>query len=178
MHLFLIGLPGSGKTTLGRRLAAHYGREFVDLDEVVGQEAGRSIPEIFAAEGEASFRAREAAALTRLIQRPQPLVVATGGGTPCFHHNMALLRKTGFVLWLAVPLPELARRLAATGQAAARPLLAAAGTAESPETALAAHLSRTLAAREGFYAQAHLRHPGGATATQVAAALAAAGFQP
>lgn len=178
MHLFLIGLPGSGKSTLGRRLAAHYGRPFVDLDELLVKEAGRSIPEIFATEGEAGFRAREAAALTKLIRRPEPLVVATGGGTPCFHNNISLLRQTGFVLWLAVPVPELVRRLAAHGQAAARPLLATAGTAENPETALLAQLTRTLAARTEFYAQAHLQHAGAATTAEVVAALAAAGFRP
>ncbi|NML66944.1 shikimate kinase [Hymenobacter sp. RP-2-7] len=178
-HLYLIGLPGSGKTTLGRQLAAHYGRAFVDLDDVLVAAAGQSIPAIFAAEGEAGFRAREAAALAALAEHAgPPLVVATGGGTPCFHDNLAVLRRTGFVLWLAVPVPELARRLAATGQAAARPLLAATAAEQSPETALLAHLTRTLAAREEFYAQAHLHHSGAASAAEVAAALAAAGFRP
>ncbi|MGI4833739.1 MAG: shikimate kinase [Janthinobacterium lividum] len=177
-HLFLIGLPGSGKTTLGRQLAAHYGRAFVDLDDMIVAEAGHSIPTIFAAEGEAGFRRREAAALAALAGRAGPLlVVATGGGTPCFHDNLAVLRGAGFVLWLAVPVPELARRLAAAGQAAARPLLAATAAHESPATTLLTHLARTLAARERFYAQAHLRHPGAALA-EVVAALAAAGFQP
>ena len=178
-HLYLIGLPGSGKSTLGRQLAAHYGREFVDLDEVIVAEAGLSIPAIFASEGEAGFRRREAAALAAVATRLAPLVVATGGGTPCFHDNLTLLRGSGFVLWLAVPVPELARRLAATGQAAARPLLAATATGaatESPEMALAAHLERTLAARKQFYAQAHLCHPGAAL-PEVVVALAAAGFR-
>jgi shikimate kinase len=179
MHLYLVGLPGSGKTTLGRQLAAHYGRAFVDLDDVIVAAAGQSIPAIFAAEGEAGFRAREAAALATLAAQPgPPLVVATGGGTPCFHDNLAVLRRSGFVLWLAVPVPELARRLAAAGQATARPLLAATAHGDSPETALAAHLGRTLAAREQFYTQAHLHHPGAAPAADVAAALAAAGFRP
>ena len=178
MHLFLIGLPGSGKSTLGRQLAAHYKREFVDLDKVIIREAGRSIPEIFVAEGEIGFRQREAAALTRVSARPTPLVVATGGGTPCFHDNMLLLKRVGFVLWLAVPVPELVRRLAAAGQAAARPLLAATAHGSSPEADLSAHLHRTLEAREQFYAQAHLRYTGAASLAEVVTALAEAGFQP
>lgn len=57
-NLYLIGLPGSGKTTIGRRLAAHYGWEFRDLDADIVAQAGRTVPEIFAAEGEAGFRQR------------------------------------------------------------------------------------------------------------------------
>lgn len=176
-HLYLIGLPGSGKTTLGRQLAAHYGREFLDLDAVIVAESGQSIPDIFASEGEAGFRAREAAALRAVAAQPgPPLVVATGGGTPCFHDNVAVLRSTGFLLWLDVPLPELVRRLGRSRTS--RPLLAAAGPGETPAQALSAHLDRTLAARERFYRQAHLRHAGAATAAAIIAALAAAGFAP
>jgi len=177
-HLYLIGLPGSGKTTLGRQLAAYYGRAFLDLDAVIVAEAGQSIPAIFAAEGEAGFRAREAAALRAVAARPgPPLVVATGGGAPCFHDNVAVLRASGFLLWLDVPLPELVRRLGRSRTS--RPLLAAAiGPGETPAQALSAHLRRTLAARERFYAQAHLRHAGTTTVAAVVAALAAAGFAP
>ncbi len=177
-HLYLIGLPGSGKTTLGRQLAAHYGRAFLDLDAVIVAEAGQSIPEIFAAEGEAGFRVREAAALRAVAARPgPPLVVATGGGTPCFHDNVEVLRTSGFLLWLDVPLPELVRRLGRSRTS--RPLLAAAaGTAETPAQALTAHLGRTLAARERFYSQAHLRYAGAATAAAIVVALAEAGFAP
>ncbi len=181
-HLYLIGLPGSGKTTLGRQLAAHYGRAFLDLDAVIVAEAGQSIPAIFAAEGEAGFRAREAAALRAVAARPgPPLVVATGGGTPCFHDNVAVLRTSGFVLWLDVPLPELVRRL--DRSRTSRPLLVVAiSPGETPTQALFAHLGRTLATRERFYAQAHLRHAGAATGAAtvaaVVAALAAAGFAP
>jgi shikimate kinase len=177
-HLYLIGLPGSGKTTLGRQLAAHYGREFLDLDAAIVAEAGQSIPAIFAAEGEAGFRAREAAALRAVAARPgPPLVVATGGGTPCFHANVEVLRTSGFLLWLDVPLPELVRRLGRSHTK--RPLLTAATSpGETPAQAISTHLTRTLATRERFYAQAHLRHTGAATVAALVAALAAAGFAP
>ncbi len=177
-HLYLIGLPASGKTTLGRQLAAYYGRGFLDLDHRIVADAGQPIPEIFAAEGEDGFRQREAAALAAVAAHPgRPLVVATGGGTPCFFDNLAVLHASGFVLWLEVPLRELRRRLLRRNQAATRPLLAATATAATPQEAVNEWLTRTLEARAGFYSQAQLRHPGG-PAAEVAAALEAAGFQP
>lgn len=182
-RLYLVGLPGSGKTTLGRRLAAHYGCGFLDLDAVVTAAAGKDIPSIFAAEGEVGFRQREAAAVRAVAARPGPLVVATGGGTPCFHGNLRVLQATGFTLWLDVPLPTLARRLAGA-PAGGRPLVAAplAGSdpVETRENALKQWLTRTLAARQGFYAQAQLRCTGvaGTRLKAVVAALAQAGFQP
>ncbi|MBJ6145814.1 shikimate kinase [Hymenobacter sp. BT559] len=176
-NLYLIGLPGSGKTTIGRRLAAHYKREFRDLDVDIVAQAGRTIPEIFAAEGEAGFRQREADALRAVAARTgPPLVLATGGGTPCFHDNLGVLRATGFLLWLDVPLPELVRRL--VRGSSSRPLLAGTAAHESPETALFEQLSRTLAARQQFYSQAHLRLAGAATAPAIVAALAKADFRP
>jgi shikimate kinase len=176
-HLYLIGLPGSGKTTIGRRLAAYYGWEFRDLDADIVAQAGQTIPEIFAAEGEARFREREAAALQALASQPgPPLVVATGGGTPCFHNNLEILQQSGFTLWLDVPMAELARRLARNRNT--RPLLAATEPAETPEKAISDWLDRTLATRERFYSQARLRYAGAAQVVAVVAALKRAGFQP
>ncbi len=170
-------MPGSGKTTIGRRLAAHYGWEFRDLDADIVAQAGCTVPDIFAAEGEAGFRAREAAALRAVAARPgPPLVLATGGGTPCFHDNLDILHRTGFTLWLDVPVPELVRRVLRSANE--RPLLATLPAGETPENALFARLHRTLAARERFYQQARLRHAGVATAATVVAALARAGFRP
>ena len=176
-HLYLLGLPGAGKTTIGRRLAAHFGWEFRDLDADIVTQSGRTIPEIFAAEGEAGFRQREAAALRAVAARPgPPLVLATGGGTPCFHDNLAVLHQTGFTLWLDVPVPELVRRLARSPHT--RPLLAIAEPGETPEKALFNRLQRTLAARQQFYRQARLRYAGAATVAALTAALARAGFRP
>ncbi|TVT40128.1 shikimate kinase [Hymenobacter setariae] len=176
-NLYLIGLPGSGKTTIGRRLAAHYKREFRDLDVDIVAQAGCTIPEIFAAEGEVGFRQREAEALRAVATRTgPPLVLATGGGTPCFHENLEVLRDTGFTLWLDVPLPELVRRL--VRGSSSRPLLAGTAAQESPETALFEQLNRTLAARQQFYSQANLRHAGAASVAAITAALAKAGFRP
>lgn len=158
MKLSLLGMPGAGKSTLGRRLAAHYGGPFLDLDAVLVARAGRSIPAIFQAEGEAYFRQLEAAALRDVLARPGPLVLATGGGTPCFHHNLDVLQAAGLTLWLDVPVPVLAARLGRPAGLAARPLLAAA-TGASAEISLEAWLHETLTARRRFYALAHLRLP-------------------
>jgi shikimate kinase len=171
--LSLLGLPGAGKTTLGRQLATHYGRQFLDLDAAIVTAAGCSIPAIFAAEGEAGFRVREAAVLRQVLAAPgPPLVLATGGGTPCFHGNLAVLNAAGCTLWLDVPVPVLAARLAAAAETTSRPLLAPTGATEQ-------WLRETLAARKQFYRQAHVRCQGAAcTVAAVVAQLAAAGFAP
>lgn len=150
MHLSLLGMPGSGKTTLGRALAQHFGRPFLDLDAEIVARAGLTVPDIFAQHGEEYFRRLEAEALRAVVARPEPLVLATGGGTPCFHDNIKTLNSTTYTLWLDVPVAVLARRLG-RGGTARRPLLAAAGPG------LAAWLAKTLAARQQFYAQARLR---------------------
>ncbi len=150
MHLSLLGMPGSGKSTLGRALARHFGRPFVDLDAEIVAGAGMAIPAIFEWYGEARFRQMEADALRAVVARPGPLVLATGGGTPCFHDNIKPLNTSTFTLWLDVPVPVLADRLN-RGGTARRPLLAATGPR------LADALAETLAARQQFYAQARLR---------------------
>ena len=168
-HLSLVGLPGSGKTTLGRQLAAHFNRPFLDLDAAIEARAGRGVGQIFAEDGEAAFRTIESAVLREALNYAgPPLVLATGGGTPCFHDNMALLNRVGPTLWLDVPVEVLAARLPPE-EVAKRPLLAAAGGAE-------AWLRETLAARLKFYSQARLRCSAACTLPGVVAQLAGAGF--
>jgi shikimate kinase len=144
-HLHLIGYRGSGKTTVGPVLAARLGRAFVDADVVLEADAGMSIADIFAAEGEGGFRARETATLRKLTAG-SAAVIATGGGIVLRPENRDLLRSSGFVVWLAVEPEVLWERIAADPTTAARrPNLTAAGGV--------AEVRQLLAAREPLYRQ-------------------------
>ena len=97
--IVLIGMPGCGKTTVGRALAGKLGRTFVDLDEEIVRRAGMSIPEIFAREGEAGFRERESA-LVREFGARTGLVISTGGGVVTRRENYIPLKQNGLLLHL------------------------------------------------------------------------------
>lgn len=122
-HLVLVGLPGAGKSTLGPLVAARLGIPFVDLDREVEALAARPVSEIFALDGEATFRAMEREATRRLAQRP-PTVVAPGGGWIMQQAAVALLRPPGRIIHLRVSPRAALERM---GKAVAlRPLLAQA----------------------------------------------------
>ena len=126
MDLVLVGLPGSGKTAAGRRLARRHRAEFVDLDEAIAATAGRPIPAIFDEEGEPGFRARERAAIAALgppdaapgLRR----VFSTGGGAPVDPRNRWLLYRGRRAAWLDAPAEVLAQRIRRSPNP--RPLLA------------------------------------------------------
>jgi shikimate kinase len=98
-NLVLVGMMGSGKTTMGRQLAKHLGKMFVDSDEEIIKRTGVTIPHIFDIEGEAGFRQREAAAIRELVLRDN-MVLATGGGAVLDERNRALLQQNGIVIYL------------------------------------------------------------------------------
>lgn len=109
-NIYLIGMPSSGKSTLGKRLARALHYHFVDTDRLIIREEGRSVADIFAQSGEAYFREAEARVL-RTIKPGGSLVIATGGGMPCFHNNMAHIKATGLSVFLDVAPEELAQRM-------------------------------------------------------------------
>jgi shikimate kinase len=156
-RVFLIGLSGVGKTTFGQTMAETLGWPFLDLDAAIAQAAGTAVTELFRTHGEAAFRELEAATLRR-VGLATPLVLATGGGTPCFHQSMDWLLAHGRVVWLDLPPATIAQRLlhAAPEALVSRPLLAAAstGSPQATETTLADFLTQTLAARAPFYHRA------------------------
>jgi shikimate kinase len=118
-NIFLVGPMGSGKTTLGRRVASELGLEFVDCDQELERQTGVSVNLIFDIEGEAGFRERETHMLQELVKR-NGILVATGGGAVLSEVNRELLRNNGFVVWLKTTVEQQLRRL---GRDRARPLL-------------------------------------------------------
>lgn len=125
-NVVLVGPMGSGKSHVGRLLAARLGLEFVDVDARIEADAGMPIPAIFASEGEAGFRARESRLLADALEQ-HGRVVATGGGAVLDAGNRAVMRAAGWVVYLQVELAEQLRRLAGdTG----RPLLEVADRAQ------------------------------------------------
>jgi shikimate kinase len=143
--VFLIGMMGAGKTTVGRLLARELNYEFVDCDREVEARSGVSIATIFEVEGEEGFRRREAAMLDELTQRTG-IVLATGGGAVLREENRAHLRARGLVIYLQASADEIVRRTAADKT---RPLL----QTDDPR----ARIAHLLAVRAPLYAQtAHL----------------------
>lgn len=143
-HLVLVGIPGAGKSTVGRELAARLQWPFVDLDAEIEAHEGLSVSDIFAARGEAHFRALEREQTERLARVAAPAVVAPGGGWIAVPGLVELVRPPARLIWLRVS-PE--RALERLGKGVeTRPLL-------STPDPLAA-LTAILTAREAFYLQA------------------------
>jgi shikimate kinase len=132
-----VGHRATGKTTVGRLLAARLGWSFADVDDWIEQHYGGSVAAIFAAEGEAGFRQREAAALA-LLCNERCRVIATGGGAILREENRALLRAKGIVIWLTAGPETIWRRLQSDPMTAARrPNLTASGGRDEVLTLLA-----------------------------------------
>lgn len=110
MRIYLIGYMGCGKTTLGRKLAATLNLSFIDLDTFLEEKYFRTIPQIFAEEGEAGFRLKEQKVLHEVAAFDN-IIVATGGGAPCFFDNMEVMNNSGFCIFLDIDTPTLVDRL-------------------------------------------------------------------
>lgn len=145
VNLYLIGMMGVGKTTIGQLLAKQLDYQFFDTDAVVEQAAGRSISQIFAESGEDTFRQLETQVLAELSPYTR-LAIATGGGIVLKRENWSYLRH-GVVVWLDVPLDQLQMRLQ---DDTSRPLLGG-------QSDLKAKLTSLSEQRQHLYAQADLR---------------------
>lgn len=157
MIVYLVGVPGAGKSVVGRELADRLGVPFIDLDGEIERKAGASVVKIFRSKGEAAFRALEAAALVEASSH-DPSVVACGGGVVLEPANRITLRATGTCVFLDVPIAQLLERVR---PAADRPLIQRDGD-----------LERLLEEREPLYREfaAHVVDASG-TPGAVAAAI-------
>jgi shikimate kinase len=124
-HVALVGFMGSGKSTVGRKLARRLGCAFVDTDELVAREHGE-VPAIFAYEGEAAFRRYERAAVRNALERDEPAVVALGGGALTIAANRHLVARRAYCVFIRVSPQQVLTRLRKARQA--RPLLGPAPT--------------------------------------------------
>ena len=149
LPIFLIGYMGSGKTTLGRGVESRTHIAFIDLDEYIEGKEGKTIKEIFKEEGEVGFRNKERDSLRELSER-EDVVVACGGGTPCFYDNMEIMNSRGETIWLDASVEILHRRLK-EGRAQ-RPLIANLSDEE-----LKGYIKESLEKRKPYYRKAKHR---------------------
>lgn len=140
----LVGMMGAGKTTIGRRLAPRLGLRFFDADEEIQRAAGMSVADLFAAHGEASFRAGEAQVIARLLSGP-PHVLATGGGAIMNAETRRLIKTQAISVWIKADVDTLLKRATRRDT---RPLLRSGDARET--------LTRLLDARAPLYAEADL----------------------
>ena len=150
--IFLIGMPGAGKTTIGRKLAATLQKSFLDMDEYIEEKYQQDVRQIFSEKGEAFFREAEATALREVAAQANGAVVATGGGTPCFLGNMNFMNEAGVTVYIKVPEGALAERLSGKNRDQ-RPLLAGKTSIEIKQ-----FVTVTLASRLQFYQKAQITY--------------------
>lgn len=144
--IFLIGYMGSGKSTLGKALASRCEVRFIDLDDYIEERSGKTIKEIFATEGEAAFRDLERRMLVE-VSGFDNVLVACGGGTPCFGDNMELMNEHGVTVLLQASYERLLERLKRGRHK--RPLIAALNDEE-----LGDFITRQLELRMSHYSKA------------------------
>ncbi len=140
---------GCGKSTLGKKLARHAGLQFIDMDSYIEKRNCKTVPQIFAEDGEAEFRIRERKALEELSQF-SGVVIATGGGAPCFFDNIDLMNRTGKTIYLDIDADILAGRLMKSKTD--RPLIKGKSQQELIE-----YIKSSLEQRNKFYTKAKFR---------------------
>jgi shikimate kinase len=148
MKIYLIGMPGSGKSTLGKQVANELLLPFVDLDKEIEQREQKSIPDIFTEKGEDYFRLIEAEVLRQYTSSNDSFILATGGGAPCFYDGISILNSTGLTIFLDVGVEELAQRVSKKTN---RPLLQ-----NDKEHDLSRKIAALLEKRRDVYKQAKL----------------------
>jgi shikimate kinase len=149
MKIFLIGMPGAGKSTLGKTLAEKLMMDFFDLDKEIEKREGLPVQEIFHEKGEAYFRQAEQEILRDITKQHHSFIMATGGGAPCFHYSIDFMLAEGKVLFLDITLSTLFARVQNSTD---RPLLAL-----QSNNAVMERLSKLREARLAIYQRAHYK---------------------
>ena len=149
MHsrIFLIGFMGSGKSTLGKRLARKIGYQHVDMDQLIEETAGMTIPGIFSEHGEEVFRKWEHDILMELCKR-EKVVISSGGGAPCHNDLIGIMNRQGTTIYIELPPQVLQDRL--LHSRTERPLIKGKSDSE-----LLNYIREKLKEREPFYRKAH-----------------------
>ena len=109
--VFLVGMPGSGKSRMAKFISSVTDLSYKDLDDEIERTEGKSIKEIFKNHGETYFRNKETKILKNIIEKDKNLIIATGGGTPCFNHNIDLINKSGLSIFLNTSLDVIVERI-------------------------------------------------------------------
>ena len=109
--VFLVGMPGSGKSRMAKFISSVTDLTYKDLDDEIERTEGKSIKEIFKNHGETYFRNKETEILKNIIEKDKNLIIATGGGTPCFNHNIDLINKNGLSIFLNTSLDVIVERI-------------------------------------------------------------------
>jgi shikimate kinase len=164
MKIYLIGMPGSGKTTIGEQLSRKLAMDFVDLDKEIENREGKSVPEIFDGQGEEYFRQVESQLLMEWSSSPSSFIMATGGGTPCFYNGIDVINKNGLSVFLDDTIDVLLNRLSNKKD---RPLLTSGSISDMKKKLEALRTSRI-----EFYKKAFIIVPS-PTLSKVADALRA-----
>ena len=109
--IFLIGLPGSGKSTFGKALSSALNLNHVDLDQLIESKNNKSIDALFEIHGEAYFREIERNTLQELLKKSSTDILSCGGGTPCFYDNMSIMNAAGLTVFLDIPVATIVKRV-------------------------------------------------------------------
>ncbi len=148
MKVVLVGYMASGKSVIGKSLAKDLDLDFVDLDKYIEEESGMSIPEIFSERGEIFFRKKEYELLGSILKKKENMVLATGGGTPCYGTNMnTILDLSDSSVYLQLSIPSLVERI--SQEKDTRPLVKNIKDSDLPE-----FIGKHLFERRAFYMNA------------------------
>ena len=147
--VFLIGFMGVGKSFVGRQVSTALNWKYLDLDSVIEASTGKKISDIFKDSGESNFRKIERNALKTVIHDYQQVLIATGGGAPCFYDNMEIMNSIGYTVYISKPFDNLVKNLAKAMHK--RPLIA-----NMKRDELSIYVKQKLRERQRYYRQSKL----------------------